>query len=166
MKSIQLGESSHGGGSLGASSLTRGMLVLVGLVISLLAVTSAPAGAAAPGSDWPTYMHDNARSGTTAATVDLPLAEQWVYTPPAAPQPAWTDPQAVTMDSFRELPKVKFDDALHVAVVGDAVYFGSSVDNKIYALDAATGSQRWAFFTGGPVRLAPTVRGASVLRLR
>ncbi|MGD8501810.1 MAG: PQQ-binding-like beta-propeller repeat protein, partial [Phycisphaerales bacterium] len=36
-------------------------------------------------------------------------------------------------------------------------YFGSSADNKVYALDAATGEERWCFFTGGPVRLAPTV---------
>ena len=69
---------------------------------------------------------------------------------------------AVTVDSFRELPKVKFDDAFHVAVAGDAVYFGSSVDNKIYSLEAATGKLRWVFFTGGPVRLAPTVHGGRV----
>ena len=162
MKSILDGESTHGGGSFGASSLTRGILVLVGLVISLVAVTCAPAqqlppGAAALDTDWPTYMHDSARSGTTTAAIDLPLEEQWVYTAPAAPQPAWTDPQAVTVDSFRELPKVKVDDAFHVAVAGDAIYFGSSVDNKIYSLEAATGKLRWTFFTGGPVRLAPTV---------
>jgi len=52
---------------------------------------------------------------------------------------------------------VIFDDAFQVAVAGDTVYFGSSVDNKVYALDAATGGQRWSFFTDGPIRLAPTV---------
>jgi outer membrane protein assembly factor BamB len=52
---------------------------------------------------------------------------------------------------------VGFDDAFQVAAAGDAVYFGSSVDDKVHALDAATGHERWSFFTGGPVRLAPTV---------
>ena len=28
--------------------------------------------------DWPTYMHDNARSGVTAEHVGAPLSEQWV----------------------------------------------------------------------------------------
>ena len=54
--------------------------------------------------------------------------------------------------------RVDFDDAFQVAVAGGLVYFGSSSDNKVYALDAVTGRQRWSFFTGGPVRLAPTIR--------
>jgi outer membrane protein assembly factor BamB len=55
------------------------------------------------------------------------------------------------------LNRVDFDDALQVTVVNNVVYFGSSVDNKAYALDAATGEEHWSFFTGGPIRLAPTV---------
>ena len=50
-----------------------------------------------------------------------------------------------------------FDKAFHVAVVDGAVFFGSSVDDKVYCLDAGTGASRWEFFTEGPVRLAPTV---------
>jgi outer membrane protein assembly factor BamB len=103
--------------------------------------------------DWPTFMHDNARSGVTAERLDLPLTEQWVYHAPAPPKPAWPDPQP----DFNELPKVKFDDALYTVAVGSTVFFGSSVDNQVYALDAATAAVRWTFFTGGPVRLAPTV---------
>jgi len=58
---------------------------------------------------------------------------------------------------------VDFDDAFQVAVAGGLLYFGSSVDDKIYALDAATGEQRWSFFTGGPVRLAPALYDGRVL---
>ena len=32
--------------------------------------------------------------------------------------------------------RVRFDDALHVAVVGGRVYFGSSVDHRVYCLEA------------------------------
>lgn len=108
--------------------------------------------------DWPTYMHDAARSGVSSATLAAPLVEQWSYTPPTAPQPAWPDPQT----GWTELPKLKFDDATHVALVGDAVYFGSPVDHGIHAVDAATGARRWTYFTGAPVRLAPTVADGRV----
>lgn len=49
------------------------------------------------------------------------------------------------------------DSAYHVTVASGLVYFGSSVDNRIYALDENSGQVRWTFFTGGPVRYAPTV---------
>jgi outer membrane protein assembly factor BamB len=37
------------------------------------------------------------------------------------------------------------------------LFYGSSADCKIYALDAATGRLRWSLFTDGPVRFAPAV---------
>jgi outer membrane protein assembly factor BamB len=52
---------------------------------------------------------------------------------------------------------VTYDRAFGVVGTGDIVYFGSSADDKIYALDAITGQVRWTFFTEGPVRLAPVV---------
>lgn len=103
--------------------------------------------------DWPTYMHDYSRSGVTAEKLKLPLRQLWVYRAPAAPKTAWPMPQ----EGWNESPKLAFDEALYTVCVGDTVYFGSSVDNQVYALDAASGRVRWSFFTGGPVRLAPTV---------
>ncbi len=50
-----------------------------------------------------------------------------------------------------------FDDVFHAVVAEGTLYFGSSADGKVYALDAATGQERWTFFTGGPVRLPPAV---------
>ncbi len=55
-----------------------------------------------------------------------------------------------------------FDRAFQVAIVKDRVYFGSSVDDKVYCLDASSGKPKWTFFTEGPVRLAPTVVGQRV----
>ena len=37
------------------------------------------------------------------------------------------------------------------------MYFGSSADCKVYALDADSGEERWSFMTEAPVRFAPTV---------
>ncbi len=122
------------------------------LVVALLS------GAAVRAEDWPTFMHDPARSGVSRETLTLPLAELWNYAPPAEPTRAWPNPQA----GWTELPKLAFDDATHVALAGDTVYFGSAVDHGIHAVDAATGARRWTFFTDGPVRLAPTVAGGRV----
>ncbi|MDP2897563.1 MAG: PQQ-binding-like beta-propeller repeat protein [bacterium] len=124
--------------------VTRAMLWWVGLCC----VT-------ALGADWPTYYHDNARSGVTSETVNLPLHEQWVFIS-HPPKPAWTKP-------VKETPRVRFDEAYHVAVADDAVYFGSSADDQVYCLDVRTGEVRWTQFTGGPVRLSPTVWGGKVL---
>jgi len=120
------------------------------LFLSLLALaTLAQVCPTAYGADWPTYLHDNARSGVTQERLDPPLAKQWVFVPKHAPEPAWPEPG-------KERPRVRFDDAYHVTAVGDSVYFGSSADHKVYCLEASTGRVRWTFFTGGPVRLPPT----------
>ncbi|MFQ6130728.1 MAG: PQQ-binding-like beta-propeller repeat protein [Armatimonadota bacterium] len=137
-------------------------MLALGLGIALLlvgyALHVAPAlGAAAGSDDWPTYMHDSARSGVSEAKLELPLRQQWVHQPTGPPQPAWPDPHVEAVEGIVEPPRVKFDDAYYVAAADGAVYFGSSADGKVYCLDAATGRERWAFFTGGPVRLAPTI---------
>lgn len=113
-------------------------------------------------ADWLTYNHDIARSAVTTEKLDFPLAEQWVYGARAEPIPAWPDPKPVAIEGNLELPRVRFDDAYHVAVADGAVYFGTSCDDQIYCLDAATGKERWSVFTGGPVRLAPTVADGRV----
>ena len=114
--------------------------------LSLAALLCLPAGA----DDWPTYRHDNARSGATPETLAPRLTLQWTFRAAHPPEPAWPHPK-------RERPRVRFDDAFYTAIAGGTVYFGSSADGTVYALDAATGRQRWTFITGGPVRLAPTV---------
>ena len=114
------------------------------------------------GADWPTYLGNNARAGTTSQQLKLPLREQWVYSAPAAPRRAWSGPEGRTVEGKELRDRVKFDDALHVAVVGGRVYFGSSVDHQLHCLDAVSGQQYWSFYTGGPIRLAPTVADGRV----
>jgi outer membrane protein assembly factor BamB len=113
--------------------------------------------ASAPASDWPTYRHDLARTGCTSESLGSPLALQWVYTSTHAPQPAWSDPGTRPREGFLLHNRVDFDDAFQVVVAGERLYFGSSADDKVYALSAATGEELWSFFTGGPIRLAPTL---------
>jgi len=111
------------------------------------------------GGDWPTYNHDKARSGVTSEQLTLPLSECWRFHTNHLPQPAWPPPAAQDFwhnyDQLR--PTVIYDRAFHSVSVRDVVYFASSSDFSIYALDAGTGKVRWVFCTAGPVRLAPTV---------
>jgi len=41
-------------------------------------------------ADWPTYRHDNSRSGASSETLGTPLHLQWEYQPLHGPQPAWS----------------------------------------------------------------------------
>ena len=115
--------------------------------------------------DWPTYLHDNLRTGSTPAGLAFPLGLQWVHRSQHAPHPAWPPP---AKDDFwhrkRDLaPRVIYDRAFHPVAVGDDVFFGSSADDKVVCLDARTGRVRWSFFAEGPIRLAPTVAEGKVL---
>ena len=117
----------------------------------------ATAGGSLRGQDWPTYMHDNCRSGVTEARLELPLTRAWTFKPLLPPAPAWGEPakQDYFHDHFELRATDAYDLAFHAVAAAGMVYFGSSSQDKIYALDAADGSIRWTFLTEGPIRLAP-----------
>jgi outer membrane protein assembly factor BamB len=113
----------------------------------------------AQAADWPTYQHDYSRSGVAGESLLTPFTERWVHRSKHEPRPAWRG--EAKWDGYNKVYDMKsrqvFDYAYHTAIVDGRVYFGSSADDKIYCLDAATGKQQWVFFTEGPVRLAPTI---------
>lgn len=115
-------------------------------------------------ADWPTYRHDIARSGIASDPLGTSLEPAWVYRAAHAPQPAWPGP--ARRDGWHKSDPLKarmiFDWAFHVVMDDSHFYFGSSADDKVYAVDLATGEEAWTFFTGGPVRLAPTVHDGKV----
>ena len=109
--------------------------------------------------DWPTYRHDNRRSGVSSEQLPAQLKETWTYKSPAPPQTAWSGP--AKWDAFsgnKDLQSMRnFDPAFFVTTAGQDVYFGSSVDNAVHCIDARTGKERWVFFTDSAVRFPPTV---------
>ena len=115
-------------------------------------------------ADWPTYNHDCLRSAVTSEEFTPPLTEAWLFESPLRPRPAWPPPalQDFWHQYFDLRSTVTYDRTFHLTAVGESIYFGSSADDKIYALDAGTGAIRWSFFTEGPVRFAPTVTGGKV----
>ena len=114
-------------------------------------------GGVAPAEDWPTYRHDNRRSGVTSDALTFPIERAWEYGSAETPQTAWAGP--AKWDSYANIRKLKsmrnFDPVFHVTVAEGGLFFGSSVDDAVHCLDLGTGQEKWVFFTGGPVRLPP-----------
>lgn len=108
-------------------------------------------------ADWPVYRGNLAHTGATADRLTLPLVAHWQYASPAAPRKGWAGDDGKAFEGKIIMERVTFDDALHVVVADGLAYFGSSVDHQVHCRRADTGETVWTFFTGGPVRLAPTV---------
>jgi len=87
-----------------------------------------------------------ARSGYTPEPIAAKLALRWVYKAGQKPQPAWPRSK-----------RLRDDRAYHVVAAGGKVFFGSSADCHIHALDAETGREVWSFATDSPVRFAPAL---------
>ena len=83
-----------------------------GLLVPVLAAVLCPAFA----EDWPTYQHDNRRSGITSEQLTFPLQEAWRHTARQAPQPAWPPPAPIDFVSKTGQilhPRVTYDRAFH-----------------------------------------------------
>jgi outer membrane protein assembly factor BamB len=119
----------------------------IALVVCLLPL-------AARADDWPQYRCDSGRTGFSAERLPDSLSLQWSYHAPHAPRPAWPDVY---------WQRQTYDLAYQPVVSGGTLYYGSSADGKVHALDAGTGRQRWSFFTDAPVRFAPAVWKGRVL---
>jgi len=125
----------------------------------IAAIGTALAACTAWAEDWPTFQHDNHRSGVTSESLTGPLTEAWRYVSPGLPQTAWEGPAKWDAYSGRKNLKSmrNFDPAFYVTSVGNHVYFGSSVEDAAIALDAATGNEAWIYFADAPVRIPPTI---------
>ena len=116
-------------------------------------------------ADWPTYRGDAHRSGVCEEELQLPLVQSWAHAPSLPPRPAWPEMPA-KRDVYRKIhglsPTTIFDRAFHPVIEGGSLYYGSSADDKVYCVDAASGRIKWTFATEGPVRLAPTLSNGRV----
>ena len=133
---------------------------------TLISIVSTVALVASAEDSWPTYMHDNARSGVsdTALEVEQLSEPLWVYRSPAPPRTAWSGPPPMDAGHKKaRLPATRdFDTALFVTAKSGRAYFGSSVTDSVHCVDTATGETRWRFRTGGPVRFPPSLSNGRV----
>ncbi len=89
-------------------------------------------------ADWPVFRADNSSSGTTAAEVPATVQQAW-----RAALPQGVTPTAPT-------------------TVGDLVFVAGS-DGVVRALEVGSGQPKWTAFTGGAIRLPPTIADGRVL---
>jgi len=122
-------------------------LFILGLILVLLSVCGP---GDRTGSGWVTFRYDRTHSGYSTETLPIPLTLKWSFQPSQSPRPAWPEPG-------EEMERMQMDNAFYTSVAYGMVFFGSSLDHKIWALEAATGKEKWHYFTDGPVRYAPTI---------
>ena len=113
-------------------------------------------------ADWPTYLNGNERAGFTSQELKTPLQHAWTYKTPARPVQAWEGPRSSPIEGHEMKHRVNFDDAMQVAISGGRIYFGSTVDHRMYCVDAKSGEPLWSYYTEGPIRLAPTLAHGNV----
>ncbi|MGD8239752.1 MAG: PQQ-binding-like beta-propeller repeat protein, partial [Armatimonadota bacterium] len=96
-----------------------------------------PSSQDAGASEWPTFRHDQLRSGATKAPVGTELRRGWEM-----------------RLGGRVSPPV---------VAGGKVFVAAIDEHRVVALDAADGDEVWSFVAGGRVDTPPTVYGDLVL---
>jgi len=116
-------------------------------------------------ADWPTYRHDNYRSGQSDELIDTEkLGLAWSWQSPHPPQPAWHGP--AKWDAYNDIPRMNsmrnYDRVFHVTIAGKSLYFGSSADDAVRCLDTANGAERWRYTTEGAIRMPPTISAGKV----
>jgi len=87
--------------------------------------------------DWPVFRADNTGSATSKASVPDNVKLLWRFE-----------------------PKAKFSDAIPLPtapVAAGGLVFTAGPDGIVRAFDAASGDLRWKAYTGGAVRIAPTI---------
>ncbi len=93
-------------------------------------------------ADWPTFRADNTGSATTEAIVPNRSKLLWRFTPKTPPAP----PAVLLAPPPPTAP-----------VTAGGLVFTSGPDGIVRAFDAATGDIRWKAYTGGAVRIPPTI---------
>lgn len=81
--------------------------------------------------DWPTYRHDESRSGNMSSEVDAKIAESW---------------------------SVQLEGRLTSPVIAGGKVFVAKIDtHTLHALDEETGDQEWSFTAGARIDSPPTI---------
>ena len=112
---------------------------------------------------WSRYRGNDARQGffsgtglfdglgTAEFSASATLSLQWNYQPAQPPSPAWGPPAPRSYWQQLESIEPRVTDDRRFALVADQnrVYFGSSADDQVRAIDVKTGEVSWTFSAGG-----------------
>jgi outer membrane protein assembly factor BamB len=126
------------------------------LLVVLSATLAVWASPSSYGNDWHEYLGNKGRTGYSPAALPPSLDLVWTYQSSAKPEKAWAGSRTTPIEGHVMLPRVTFDAAPQMLLVDGFVYFGSTVDHRLYCRDEKTGREIWSYFTEGPIRLAPS----------
>lgn len=101
------------------------------------ALAPAAAANAPPSDDWPTYRHDQGRSGTTTGPVEAKLDTKW------------------TVDLGGRLTSP--------VIANGNVYVAQIDEHTLHALDERSGDAKWSFTAGGRIDSPPSVHRGRVV---
>ena len=115
--------------------------------------------------DWPTFRHDDMRSGISSENLNLKqLRPAWSWQSSTSPNMAWGRPAKI--DAYKKLetlPAMRmYDAAFHTIVAASKLYFCSSVDNALHCINANTGKELWRYITHAPLHIAPTFANGKI----
>jgi hypothetical protein len=105
------------------------------------------------GHDWLMWRYDANRSAASPQKLSDELYLQWVREYPKVEQ-AWENPLN------RDL--MQFDKVYEPVVMGNIMFVGSSISDRMVALDTDTGEEKWSYYVSGPVRLPPVAHKGKV----
>jgi outer membrane protein assembly factor BamB len=103
------------------------------------------------GGDWPQWRYDASCGAASPEELPGQLHLQWMRQLPE-PRPAWPPSQ----------PSLRFDVSYSPVAAGGMLFVPSMVTDSVTAYDAATGQEKWRFYTDAPVRFAPIADGGKV----
>ena len=132
------------------------------LLRALVATIVLQVSAATVLADWSTYLNGNDRAGYSPTDLIFPLKLVWQHKTPAKPQMAWEGPRNAPIEGHEMRHRVDFDDAMQTVISNGRVYFGSTVDHRLYCVKSTTGEDLWTHYTEGPIRLAPTLAHGNI----
>ncbi|MBI5722871.1 MAG: PQQ-binding-like beta-propeller repeat protein [Planctomycetes bacterium] len=115
-----------------------GLILLAGQVVGQTPTVTGAASA----EDWPAWRYSAGRTAATPHELPAVMTLKWSREFPA-PQPAWPWE-----------PRQAFD-LVYEPIVADGTLFVGLHCDKLLALDAETGDEKWSFFAEGPIRFAP-----------
>lgn len=117
------------------------------------------------------WRHDAGRTAETLEKLDGELHLQWTWQyPPVKPAfPPTCGPNKdleKTLNAVggvgQELPGrnlngklAEFDNGYEPIVLGNTMFLGSSISDRLTAIDIATGEEKWRYYVNGPIRYAP-----------
>jgi len=134
----------------------------LGLRVGALLAAAATTAIAA---DWPCEGGNPGRTGHAPDALAFPMGVAWSWQAPNPPSPAFADTTVRRGEKLNPRYRQGYtepsthDFAYHPVVAGGRVFLGSSSDEDVVCLDAASGKVLWTFATEGAIRFAPWVDG-------